>query len=58
MLEKRLEQIQARKKEMRGLVDIEGTDLKGLETELEALNQEEQELRNKINLAKELEHDA
>lgn len=58
MLEKRLEQIQARKKEMRGLVDVEGTDLKGLETELEALNQEEQELRNKINLAKELEHDA
>ena len=47
MLEKRLEQIQARKKEMRGLVDVEGTDLKGLETELEALNQEEQELRNK-----------
>lgn len=58
MLEKRLKQIQARKKEMRSLVDAEGTDLKALETELDDLNKEEQELRNKINLAKELESDA
>lgn len=58
MLEKRLKQIQARKKEMRSLVDAEGTDLKALETELDDLNKEEQELRNKINLARELENDA
>lgn len=58
MLEKRLEQIQARKKEMRGLVDVEGTDLKALETELDALNKEEQEVRNKIELAKQLENNA
>lgn len=55
MLEKRLEQIQARKLEMRSLVDAEGADIKALNAELEELKKEEQELRSKIQLAKELE---
>lgn len=58
MLEKRLQQIQARKKEMRGLLDKDGVDLNALEVELDNLNKEEQELRNKINLANQLEDEA
>ena len=58
MLEKRLAQIQARKKEMRALLDKDGADLKALEVELDTLNKEEQELRNKINLANQLEDEA
>lgn len=58
MLEKRLQQIQARKKEMRGLLDKDGADLKALEVELDTLNKEEKELRNKIELANQLEVEA
>ena len=58
MLQKKLQQIQARKKEMRGLLDTDGADLKALEVELDTLNKEEQELINKINLANKLEDEA
>lgn len=58
MLEKRLQQIQARKKEMRGLLDKDGADLKAIEVELDTLNKEEKELRNKIELANQLEVEA
>lgn len=57
MLQDRLKEIEARKTEMRSLVDAEGTDLKALETELEALKTEETELRDKINLAEKLKND-
>ena len=62
MLEKRLkhinermQQIQKRKQEMRNLLDVEGTDLKALETELDILLIEEKELREKIKRAEALE---
>lgn len=54
MLQKRLDEINARKIEMRGLIDAEGTDLKALNEELEALKTEETELRSKIELAEKM----
>lgn len=58
MLKQRLAEIEARKKEMRSLLDVEGTDLKELDTELEKLNAEEKELRSKIEMAEKLEQKA
>ena len=57
MLQERLEQIEARKKEMRSLLDVEGTDLKVLNDELDTLKTEEKEIRQKIKLAEELKED-
>lgn len=55
MLKKRLAEIEARKKEMRSLLEVEGTDLKELDVEAEKLNAEEKELRIKIEMAEKLE---
>lgn len=57
MLKERLAQIEARKKEMRSLLDVEGTDLKALNDELDTLKAEEKELRQKIKLAEDLKED-
>ena len=57
MLQERLAQIEARKKEMRSLLDVEGTDLKVLNDELDTLKTEEKEIRQKIKLAEELKED-
>lgn len=57
MLNQRLEEINARKVEMRSLIDAEGTDLNALNEELEQLKKEEAELRNKVNLAEKMKKD-
>ena len=57
MLNQRLEEINARKAEMRSLIDAEGTDLNALNEELEQLKKEEAELREKVNLAEKMKAD-
>lgn len=57
MLQERLSEIQARKLEMRGLIDVDGADLKALDAELDQLKLEEKELRSKIELAEKMKND-
>jgi len=52
MVERRLQEIASRKAEIRGLLESdEKVDLEALEAELKALNDEEQELRRRLDVA-------
>src|SRR5690606_32361546 len=55
-LQKRLQEIEARKAEIRGLLEGDGeVDLDALEKELKGLADEEQELRRRLNVAASIE---
>src|SRR5690554_5577453 len=55
-LRKRLQEIETRKAEIRGLLENdEKADLDALETELKSLNDEEQELRQRLDMAASIE---
>src|SRR5690606_3152581 len=52
MVERRLQEIASRKAEIRGLLESdEKVDLEALEAELKALNDEQQELRRRLDVA-------
>src|SRR5690606_29153734 len=55
MVERRLQEIASRKAEIRGLLESdEKVDLEALEAELKALNDEEQELRRRLDVARQI----
>src|SRR5690606_12823732 len=55
-LRKRLQEIEARKAEIRQLLETdENVDLDAVETELKSLNDEEQELRRRLDVAASIE---